>query len=171
MKKILFSLLIALGLAVSARAVLVGFDIGYLTDSKKPYYAARVGTEFTKDDSIAHIGEVELGYTTDSEGGATASIMPVTVNYRAQIAGNGTFGGYLGAGAGMAESRFSGLGLSDSNWSFAWQAFAGISYKISDAAWFDLGARYIKVSDVKLFGVNFKVGDDTAIEGGFHFKF
>ncbi len=171
MKKLLLALLAA-GFAVSAQAVIVtGFSVGYLTDSKEAYYAGRIGTELKADTAVTHIAELEIGYTSDSEGGASASILPVTVNYRAQFPGNNVFGGYVGGGLGTARSRVSGYGLSDSNWSFAYQLFAGVSFKLSPSASFNVGARYIWIDDVKLLGMKIDVGDDTAIEAGFHFRF
>jgi len=87
MKRILAIALLASSLTVSAPAVIVGASIGYLTDSQDTYFAARAGIEFNSTDSLAHIGEFEIGYTSDSEGGAKASLLPLTLNYRAQFNG------------------------------------------------------------------------------------
>ena len=171
MKKLLAIALFAASLALPAQAVFVGASVGYLTDSKDTYFAGRIGTEFSSNATLSHNGEFEIGYTSDSEGGAKASILPLTANYRAQFAGNDKFGGYVGLGAGLARTKISGFGLSDNDWSLALQGFAGVSLKISPTASLDLGARYIWVNDVKLLGVNLDVGDDLALEVGFHVKF
>ncbi len=176
MKKLL-SALLALSLAVSAQAVIVGASIGYLTDAKEAYYAARVGIEFSSTNSLAQIGEFEIGYTSQTNGSAKGDFMPVTVNYRAQFARDGKIGGYVGFGAGFARTsvtvpaNVSINGLSDSGTSFAAQGFAGVSFKLSDTASFNLGARYIWLDNVKLFGTSVHLGDDTSIEAGLHFKF
>lgn len=178
MKKILAIALLTTGLAVSAQAVIIGASVGYLTDSKEAYFAARAGTEFSSTSSLAHIGEFEIGYTSDSEGGAKASIVPFTLNYRAQFAGTGKIGGYAGFGAGFARTSVSvpGSGLpriSDHDTSLALQGFAGVSFQVSPTTSLNLGARYIWIDDVKLqaWGVKAEVGDDLALECGFHVRF
>jgi opacity protein-like surface antigen len=178
MKKLLTLALLAAGLAVSAPAVIVGASVGYLTDSQDTYFAARAGLEFNSTNSLAHLGEFEIGYTSDSEGGAKASLLPLTLNYRAQFTGTGKVGGYAGFGAGLARTRVSVPGsgvptISDSGTSFAAQGFAGVSFRLSPAASLDLGARYIWIDDVKLqaWGVKAEVGDDLAIEAGLHLRF
>jgi opacity protein-like surface antigen len=173
MKHIASTLLFATSLAVtSAHAVIVGASVGYLTDAKDEYVAARVGTQFSANQSIAHIGEFEIGYTSQSESGITADFMPVTLNYRAEFANAGKFGTYAGVGAGMAMTKVKApYGISADNWSFAAQGFAGVSYKVSDKARLNLGARYVWIDDVRLLGSKVEVGDDVALEIGFGFKF
>jgi hypothetical protein len=131
MKRILAIALLAASLTASAPAVIVGASIGYLTDSQDTYFAARAGTAFSSTDSLAHIGELEIGYTSDSEGGAKASLLPLTLNYRAQFTGTGKIGGYAGLGTGLVRTRVSVPGsgvptISDSGTSLAAQGFAGV---------------------------------------------
>lgn len=178
MKRILAIALLATSLTVSAPAVIVGASVGYLTDSQDTYFAARAGLEFNSTDSLAHIGEIEIGYTSDSEGGAEASLLPLTLNYRAQFAGTGRIGGYAGFGAGMARTRVSVPGsgvprISDSGTSFAAQGFAGVSFRVSPTASLDLGLHapglQLDVVDPDVAGA--EVGDDLAIEAALHLKF
>jgi opacity protein-like surface antigen len=178
MKRIPAIALFAASLAVSAPAVIVGASVGYLTDSQDTYCAARAGIAFNSTNSLAHIGEFEIGYTSDSESGAEASLLPLTLNYRAQFTGTGQIGGYAGFGAGLARTRVSVPGsgvptISDSGTSFAAQGFAGVSFRLSPTASLDLGARYLWIDDVKLqaWGVKAEVGDDLAIEAGLHLRF
>jgi len=178
MKKILAIALLTAGFAVSAPAVIVGASVGYLTDSKEAYFAVRAGTEFSSNATLSHNGEFEIGYTSDSEGGAKASILPLTLNYRAQFAGTGKIGGYAGFGAGFARTSVSvpGSGLpriSANGTSFAAQGFAGVSFQLSPTASLDFGARYIWIDDVKLqlWGVKAEVGDDLALECSLHLRF
>jgi opacity protein-like surface antigen len=126
---------------------------------------------FGSSDSVSHIGEFEVGYTSESEGGLQASILPVTLNYRASFAGGQKVGYYAGAGAGMARTKVSGLGVSENDWSFAMQGFAGVSLKTSENASLDFGLRYIWLDDAKLLGQSIELGDDLAIEAGFHIRF
>jgi opacity protein-like surface antigen len=182
MKKLLLAAFLAITPMIS-QAVILGVSAGYLTDAKEEYIAARFGTEFRSNTSLAHIGEFEVGYTSQNEGGIKASFMPVTVNYRAQFAGSGPFGGYVGVGAGMALTKVSffiehlamtksyGYEVSEQNWSFTTQVFAGATYKFAPTSYLTLGARYIWIDDVKLFGTRADVGDDTVLEAGLHFRF
>lgn len=171
MKKIVAIALLAASSAIPAHAVIVGASVGYLTDAQDTYIAARVGGVFNSSNSINSIGEFEIGYTSDSEGGAKASILPLTLNYRAEFRSGQMLDYYLGAGAGMARTRVSGFGVSDSDSSFVAQAFAGASFRMTDNTSFDVGLRYIWLDDVKLAGQSIELGDDLAIEAGMHFRF
>ena len=52
-EKILAFALIITAFAASAQAVIIGVSIGYLTDSKDTYFAARAGIEFSTAGSFA----------------------------------------------------------------------------------------------------------------------
>ncbi|HUG09598.1 MAG TPA: outer membrane beta-barrel protein [Opitutaceae bacterium] len=171
MKKILSIALFASALAASAHAVIVGASIGYLTDGEDTYFAARAGGVFSSSDSISHILEFEVGYTSDSEGGVDGSILPVTLNYRADFARGQKVGYYVGGGAGMARTKVSGFGISENDWSFAMQGFAGVSMRVSERSSINLGARYIWLDDITLLGESISLGDDLAIEAGFQIRF
>jgi hypothetical protein len=123
MKHIVSTVLLATSLAVtSAHAVIVGASVGYLTDAKDEYIAARVGTQFGTNQSLTQIGEFEIGFTSQSESGITADFMPITLNYRVESAATGKFGTYAGVGAGMAMTKVKApYGISADNWSFAAQ--------------------------------------------------
>jgi opacity protein-like surface antigen len=136
---------------------------------------------------VSHLGEFEVGYTQKKESvpltvgtlsgriNIKGDITPLMLNYRAEISGSEMFGGYIGAGGGMAHVSVSGSGLgvsvSDSDNAFAWQAFAGLTYKPSPAVSIHAGVRYIKINDVTMQGITAEVGDDTALEAGVSFKF
>ena len=184
MKKILAIVLLAASLAVSARAAaIVGFEAGYLTDWKEAYYSARFGYEFKADTSLSHQLEIEVSYTEKSDSvtvdgdvvTAKGKIMPITLNYRAEFVGANKLGFYLGVGAGMAQTSVSGSGFgvsaSESASSFAYQGFAGITYKASDTTSLHLGVKYIKIEDIKIMGVTASVGDDFGISAGISVKF
>lgn len=184
MKKILVITLLAACFAVSAQAAaVVGFEAGYLTSWKEGYYSARLGYVVKADTSISHQLEVEIGYTEKSDsvgvpGGvvtATGKIMPITLNYRAEIASNDKLGFYLGAGIGTARTSVSGSGfgvsVSDSANSMTYQGFAGVTYKATDTTSLHLGVKYIWIDDINIMGTKAKVGDDFGISAGISFKF
>lgn len=176
MKKFVSLALIAASLAVSARALVVGADAGYLIDAEEEYISGRIGHAFKSDDSLVHHVELELGYTSQKEAGAKGSFMPVTVNYRAESIAANKLGFYFGGGAGFARTKvsFPGSGvptISDSGTSFALQGFVGVSYQVSTNGAFHLGAKYIWIDDVDILGSSAEVGDDFAFSAGFSVKF
>jgi opacity protein-like surface antigen len=98
------------------------------------------------------------------------------VNYRAETTRAGKLGYYFGAGLGLARTSFSMPGsgvsmISDSASGFALQGFAGVSYQLSTTGTLHLGAKYLWIDDVDMFGSSFEVGDDVALTAGVSFKF
>jgi len=170
MKRILLSILLAAAYALPAHAVYFGASAGIFQSTSQPYIAARLGSEVLGGDLFSHNLEAEVGYASDSRNGASANLMPVTLNYRARVAGGSRLGVYVGGGAGVARTHFSGYGYSESAWALASQVFAGISLKLSDNASLDFGARYLRIS-IQVYGSNIQLGHDTALEGGLHLKF
>ena len=176
MKKFVSFALIAASLAVSARALVVGADAGYLLDSEEEYISGRLGHAFASNDSLVHHVEAEIGYSNQKETGAKGSLLPVTVNYRAQSIAANKLGFYYGVGAGFARTKISIAGsglpsLSDSGTSFAAQAFVGLSYQVSANGAFHLGVKYIWIDEVDLLGSSYEIGDDVALSAGFSVKF
>lgn len=184
MKSYLTIVLALTSLTISARAVIVGLETGYLIDNQDAYYSARLGYELNARDAISHQAEIELGYTKHSEpssfgfriGNAGTKIKPLTLNYRLAITRTEKFGYYLGAGAGMAwvDLGFPGSGLpriSASDEVLALQCFGGVTYKPTPAASLHLGLKYLWLGDFKDHGVSAAVGDDLAVTGGVSFRF
>jgi len=173
MKVLLPTLLIAVGLAASAQAaVTAGFSAGYLIDNEEELLAAHIGKVFKTVDKVSHTGEVEIAFSSVSEDGVDGDLLPLMANYRMEIASTSKYGGYVGAGLGMSRVKISGFGLSDSDWAFTAQAFAGFSYEMSDTSAVTIGARYINIGDVTFLGQDLgELGDDIAIEAGFSFRF
>jgi opacity protein-like surface antigen len=172
MNRLLLTALIALGLAVSARAAMTaGFTAGYLIDNEEELLTARLGTLFSSTEQVSHIAELEIGFTSISESGVDGDILPLMANYRAQFPGKGSFSGYLGGGIGMSRVKISGFGLSDSDWAFTAQAFAGLSYRLSETSALDFGARYINIQEATVFDFTEEVGDDIAVELGLRVNF
>lgn len=181
MKILLPTVLLSLALAASAHgAMTAGFSAGYLIDNEEEYIAARLGTVFASKDKLNHTGEFEVGFTSMSDEfediSGSLDILPVMANYRMEIGSTSKYGGYVGAGLGMSRVKISGSGtgvsFSENDWAFTAQAFAGFSYQMTDTSSLTLGARYINIGDIEFFGEDFgEVGDDIAIEAGFHFRF
>lgn len=175
MKKILTTLLIATGLAASAQAVIIGADAGYLLDSEEEYFSARLGFELKASGPASHQLEVEVGYTDDHAGNFKADLLPVTLNYRLEIAGAGKLGYYFGAGAGFARASIDGVSINGPvrlrDDSFAAQAFVGLTYQVGPSTSLNLGAKYIWVDDMTFAGSSVEIGDDVALQAGFTFKF
>ena len=171
MKKFVSLALIAASLAVSARALVVGADAGYLIDSEEEYISGRIGHAFSSNESLVHHVELELGYSSQREAGAKGSLLPVTVNYRAQSIAANKLGFYYGLGAGVARTKVSGFGLSDSGTSFAAQGFVGLSYQVTDTSAFHVGVKYLWIDEVRLLGSSYEIGDDFALSAGFSVKF
>lgn len=171
MKKIAIIALLATSLTTSAHALIVGADVGYLTDAKEEYLSARIGHEFKADASLSHQVELEIGYTGQKESGVKGNFYPLTVNYRAETATAKKLGFYFGAGAGFAITEISGFGVSDNGTSLALQAFTGLSYKASPTVTLHAGVKYIWLDNVKLFGVDVELGDDLALTAGLSIKF
>lgn len=171
MKKFVLISLIAASLAVSAKALIIGAGVGYLVDGEEAYATLRVGHQFKTATSVAHIGEIEVGYTSESEAGVSAKFMPVTLNYRAELSPNAAVSYHVGFGAGSARTQVkSWLGSTD-DWSFAAQGFAGVGFHPTKAVTINLGARYIWIDDVSIYGTEVEVGDDVSLELGVSIKF
>jgi hypothetical protein len=171
MKKFVSLALISASLAVSAQALIVGIDVGYLTDAKEDYTSVRVGYPLQTKDTLTHEIDLELGYTGQKDSGIKGNFYPLTANYRFESTAAKKLGYYFGAGAGVAFTDVSGFGVSDNGSSFAAQAFTGLSYQATDTVKLHVGLKYIWIDDVKLFGTKIEVGDDIAITAGLSAKF
>jgi opacity protein-like surface antigen len=171
MKNIAIIALLATSLATSAHALIVGADVGYLLDSEEEFISARIGHEFKASASLSHQIEAEIGYSSASESGVKASILPITLNYRAETTAAKKLGYYFGGGVGLSITEGSGYGFSDDSTSFAFQAFTGLSYQASPTVKLHAGVKYLWIDDVSLFGTNIEVGDDVALTVGLSIKF
>lgn len=171
MKKFVSLALIATSLAVSARALTLGADVGYLVDGGEEYISARLGHTLKSSNSLNHQVEVEAGFSSQKDSGVKGDFLPVTLNYRAESIAANKLGYYFGAGAGFSRTKVAGFGVSDSGTSFAAQAFVGLSYQVSATTTFHAGTKYIWIDDVELFGIKAEVGDDVVLSAGLSVKF
>lgn len=175
MKKLLTALFIATGLVASARAVIIGVDAGYLLESEEEYLSARLGFEFKARENLSHQAELEIGYSGASDAGLKSDLLPVTLNYRLEAAGNGGFGYYAGLGAGFARTSIDGVSIFGPvrlhDTTFAAQAFAGVTYQPGPSTKLHLGAKYLWIDDANFAGSSVEVGDDVALQAGISFRF
>lgn len=171
MKKFISLALLATSLAVSAKALVLGAEVGYLVDAEEEYLAVRLGHVLKVDANLSHQVEVELGFTGQKESGIKADFIPLTANYRIESSSGSKLGYHFGVGAGVAFTDVSGFGVSDDGSSFAAQAFTGLSYQASETTRLHLGVKYIWIDDVKLFGTKVDVGDDLAVTAGISVRF
>ena len=184
MKKLACLAFLAASLAVSARALIIGADVGYLLDNQDEILSARVGHAFKTGTGLSHQVELEYAYTSHDESfsllgapvTATTKLKPLTLNYRAETTTQNKLGFHYGVGVGLAQVSFSrpgsGVGrVADDDSALAAQAFAGVSYQATEAVALRLGAKYLWVDDVTLAGSRVKAGDDVALSAGLSVKF
>ncbi|HYC71865.1 MAG TPA: hypothetical protein VEB66_11700 [Opitutaceae bacterium] len=172
-KKTLTALLVSCGLAASASAIVTSFEAGYLIDSEAEYLTARIGLPVASSETRSHLFELELGHTDFTDSGVKSRLTPLTLNYRLETAGQGPWGFYAGAGVGAARTRvqIGGLGFSRSDNAFAAQGFAGVSYQAGPSTKLTLGAKYLWIHEIDIFGTSIEVGDDVAVSLGVSFRF
>jgi opacity protein-like surface antigen len=171
MKKLIALAILATSLAVSARAIIVGVDAGYLLDSEEEYISARLAFPLKVQGTLTQQLELEAGITSMEDSGVKGDFLPVTVNYRLESTPAGKLGYYFGAGVGSAFVDVSGFGLSDNDVTLALQAFAGVTYRASAAVSLHAGLKYLWMGDAELFGSSLEVGDDVVLSAGISFKF
>jgi len=121
-------------------------------------------------DRWAHNLELEFGYVDLGDSSTDYDITTFFFNYRGEATGLGWVP-YFGAGLGFANADVSVGFFSDDDTVFAAQAFAGMKYNFTPAASVTLGARYIWVDEIKIFGLTGGSTDDVALEAGFSFRF
>ena len=71
----------------------------------------------------------------------------------------------------MLGSYVSAGFVSDDQWEFTAQAFAGVVYNVSPNFEIYAGARYMWLDDVSLFGANIDDLDDVGVGAGIRFNF
>lgn len=127
------------------------------------------------------LGELESGLSRLSSlgGGFTSydlDIMPITLNAKLERPLTGNLNVYFGGGLGVALVDLSVNGgawgnLSDDDWVFVGQLFAGLTYDFNPNFEVYGGARWIYYDDAKINQVTFKMDDDFLFELGARFNF
>jgi len=183
MKNTLATLLALAGLSLGAAQLhaasaspYVGVGVGYLFDAEEAMISIRAGMALPSRSSVdlpdrfSHNLEVEIAYTDLGSSGVDYDLTAAFFNYRGEATGLGWVP-YFGAGLGFANADVSVGFFSDDDTVFAAQAFAGMKYNFTPAASVTLGARYVWIDDVKIFGFTGDSVDDVALEVGFSFRF
>ncbi|GAA5482730.1 outer membrane protein [Haloferula sargassicola] len=156
-----------------------GLGAEYLLDAEEMYYTGQFGYDM----GCGHSLFLEAGWVQedDSLGGfpfgvnVEVDVIPVTLNYKYEYAFTRQLGFYIGLGAGASytdiEVSAGPVGASDDSWSFTAQAFAGLTYNVSENFSIYGGARYLWLDDPSVFGVSVGNLDDVGLGGGVRFKF
>ena len=175
-----------------------GASVGYLTNFDAAMYNVHLGVTNScwnvagwNVSLYAEVGYTDKTETYDFYGGTVAlfhfhddfdvTIVPITANIKFEHQITGNLNAYIGGGIGAAwvnvDATLRGpniqgsLDMSDSNWVFCAQIFAGLSYDVSPNCEIYGGGRWIYLADPNLFGGDVSIGDDWLVELGVRFKF
>lgn len=93
--------------------------------------------------------DVVDGHGGGATGSADLHMVPITLNATYTLNLTDSLLMYAGAGLGTAWSELQGVsaGEKDGDWHFAWQARAGLGYKVTSDVSLNLGYRYVQVLD------------------------
>ncbi len=157
----------------------VGAGIDYLFDNDAAFYNGRVGYEWgSPTGTYSQSVFLEAGFFDSDEDFASLQVVPITINYQYKRALTRCLSFYVGGGLGVAftdasqlndPSKKAQLGAfsDDNDTLFFAQAFAGLTYCLTEGIELYAGARYIYSGDVS-------DGDgleDLSIGGGLLYKF
>lgn len=153
----------------------IGAGADYMFDAGEVFYNGHIGYDFGNGSSVflesGWLGEDDRGGTFLFPFGSDIDIVPVTLNYKHEFMFTDTFGLYLGLGAGAANVDVSTFGLSDDDWAFTAQAFAGVVYNVTPTFELYAGARYVWLDDVGVGAATFDDLDDVGVGAGLRFNF
>lgn len=177
--KILYTLISLLGLT-AARAVTpyVGASVGYLVDTEKPLYSARVGAEVHKQAALTHSLEAEILYCRDHETyyqylDSNLDLTGLMANYKLSFDGGQRLYASVGGGIGSthvdAKIRYIGYDVYTlKDYAFTYQLIGTVGCKLTAKAALEASVRYLNIGDVK---DDIEVGDDVSLELGLKFRF
>jgi opacity protein-like surface antigen len=171
MKKLITLILLSAASLAHAETPYVGGSVGYLVDAEEHYFTGRIGYEVARTNAITHSVEVEVGIVALDETNVSLDLVPVFANYRFNAdTARPTVSYYGGAGLGSARLKASLFGFDDSGWTFAGQAFGGVEFKVQRNVSVTVGARYLYIDEVNVFGVDIEADDDFGIEVGIRIR-
>lgn len=151
----------------------IGGGVDYLTDAEEPFYNGHLGYDFGNGSALflesGWVGQEETAFPLPVN--IDIDVVPITFNYKYQYDFTERFGFYAGVGLGASNVDVSAGLVSDDDWVFTAQAFAGLVYNVSSNFEIYAGARYIWLDDVSLFGANVDDLDDVGVGGGIRFNF
>ena len=153
----------------------LGAGVDYMIDAEEPFYNGHFGYDFGNGSALF----VESGWLGEEEDstflapfvGIDVDIVPITLNYKYEHMFNDKFGLYAGLGLGASQVDVEAGFVSDDDWVFTAQAFAGVVYNFTPSFEMYAGARYMWLDDVSLFGANIDDLDDVGVGAGIRFNF
>lgn len=148
----------------------VGGGVDYMIDAEEPFYNGHFGYDFGN----GHALFLESGWMGQDDGGlfgVDVDVVPITANYKYRYNFTEKFGLYAGLGLGASSVDVSAGFLSDDDWVFTAQGFAGLVYNVTPNFEIYAGGRYMWLDDVSIFGANVDDLDDWGIGGGIRFNF
>ncbi len=120
-------------------------DTGYRIDGAFGYEFGRwLAAEFEGgyiDNEVSSIGFQNM--TGHPQGDSALTQIPLLVNVVGRYENHTEFEPYIGAGIGAVLSRLNISGEKDSAAVFAWQAKAGVIWRIEHEAWLDIGYKLL----------------------------
>lgn len=154
----------------------VGAGVDYLFDAETEYYTGRLGYEWGAPQSkYSQSLFVEAGWLDSEEGFNSLEAIPLTVNYEYKRAITRCLNFYVGGGLGVAftdstseVSLKPGVYADDNDTVFLVQAFAGLTYCVTENVELYGGVRYLWSEDIGETGEGF---DDWSIGAGLRVKF
>jgi hypothetical protein len=149
----------------------LGGGVDYMIDAEEPFFNGHLGYDFGNGSSLflesGWMGEEEFIFPLNID----VDIVPITLNYKYEHMFTDRFGLYAGVGAGSSLVDISAGLVSDDDWVFTAQAFAGLVYNVSDNFEIYAGGRYMWMDDVSIFGANIDDLDDVGVGAGIRFNF
>lgn len=153
----------------------LGAGVDYFFDAEEEYYNGRAGYEWAgRSGNYSQSLFLEVGWLDSSDGLGSLEAVPVTLNYEYKRALFKCLNFYIGAGAGVAfvDTERPGLkqgdpSIGDDESVFVIQAFAGLTYCVTQSVELYGGVRYLWSDDIGQ-GDGF---DDWSIGAGLRVKF
>lgn len=155
----------------------LGAGVEYFFDAETEYYNGRVGYEFASKKNYTQSLFLEVGWLDDDSGRNGLEALPVTINYEYKRAITRCLNFYIGGGVGVAftdsesevlkSGKPTGESISRDDTVFVAQAFAGLTYCVTESVELYGGVRYLWSDNIE----NGSEFDDWSIGAGLRVKF
>lgn len=106
----------------------------------------------------------ELSAVVGAPTDASTSTVALMLNGKYEMATEGKFAPYVGAGLGFGKAKYTVDGDSDSDTGLVWQVKAGVALKQSDTVTWDLGYRYLRAPELTVEDA----GDSISVQSSMH---
>lgn len=153
----------------------LGAGVDYFFDAETEYYNGRVGYEFANPKGYTQSLFLEVGWLDDDSSLGGLEAIPVTLNYEYKRALTRCLNFYIGGGVGVAFTDSETIldptkpneRSSDDDTVFVVQAFAGLTYCVTESVELYGGVRYLWSDDI---GEGDGI-DDWSVGAGLRVKF